>query len=122
MTKRPATQRVGGLRADPDTVEWLERAATNQAARTPRQRHDAARIRVRIDVPRWLIDRLDQLASDQNTSRNQLAAFLLAWAAARYLEQDPDLDALLAAAATPSRSINVDCDLNLAPVKERLQK
>lgn len=114
--------RVGGLTAividpggiDPAVAQFQQSAARNRAAMTRRQRYDAARKRVRTDCPQWLIDQLDAIAAQLNTSRNQLGAFLLAYAVHRYQEDDPELDDLLNASMAVSRSINVDCDLDLA--------
>lgn len=108
--------RIGGLTAivvDPAIAEFQQNAARNRAAMTRRQRYDAARKRVRTDCPQWLIDRLDAIAAELNTSRNQLGAFLLAWAVHRYQQHDPELDELLNSSMVISRSINVDCNLDL---------
>lgn len=122
MTKKTAA-RVGGLTVaniDPAVAEFRQTAARNRAARTNRQKYDAARKRVRIDCPQWLIDQLDAIAVQLNTSRNQIGAALLAWSTHRYRQDDPDLQEILANSMQPSRSINVAFDIDLLSVREHL--
>ncbi len=114
-------KRKGGLRLDPSVVQFQQQAASNKAAQTPRQRYDAARTRVRADVPEWLRDELDAIAEELSTSRTQLGAFLWAWAATRYREGDADLEEILHTSMANSRSINVDVDLDLDWLVERHQ-
>jgi len=116
-----ARKRKGGLRLDPSVVEFQQRAAPNRAAQTNRQKYDAARTRVRADVPEWLRDELDAVADNLGTSRTQLGAFLWAWAVTRWREGDADLDEVLHDSMANSRSINVDVDLGLDQLIERHQ-
>jgi len=80
MTQQP--QRIGGLagsQLDPSIVEWGDQAARNLAARTKKQKRDAERVRVRVDVHLWLKEALAAVAKTEDTSTSQLASFLLAW-------------------------------------------
>ena len=120
MARRP--ERKGGLRADPDTVEWAEGAAKNRAAMTYRQLYDAERVRVRVDVPDWLKRDLTNIAKEQGTSVSQIGAFGLAWWLSLYEQNDPDLLDVLGTSLKPSRSIKVENDVDLGTVIERLTK
>lgn len=73
-------KRIGGLtNLDPDVAAWQGQAARNVAARTKKQKRDAERVRVRVDVPPWLKEALAAVAKTEDTSTSQLASFLLAW-------------------------------------------
>lgn len=112
-------KRKGGLHLDPAVIQFQENAASNRSAQTARQKYDAARTRVRADVPEWLKDELDALAGELGTSRTQLGALLWSWAVTRYREADADLDEVLHSSMANSRSINVDVDLDLDQLVER---
>ena len=112
-------KRKGGLHLDPAVVQFQQQAASNRSAQTARQKYDAARTRVRADVPGWLKDELDVIAGELSTSRTQLGAFLWSWAVTRYREADADLEELLGSSMTVSRSINVDVNLDLEQLVER---
>jgi len=82
MTKRRG-ERKGRLRQgiDPDTKKWQEEAATNVAAMTYKQKYDQERMRIRLDVPRWLKEIFKEIATEtEESSMSQFGAFLLAWA------------------------------------------
>lgn len=110
---------VGGLTAvvvDPAIEQFRKTAAHNRSARTPKQKYDAARRRVRTDCPGWLIARLDEIAAELHTSRTQLTAFFLAWAVSRYARQDPELEEILYSSMRDSRNINVETDIGLETI------
>lgn len=117
MSAQP--KRKGGLRLDPAVIQFQQQAASNKAAQTARQKYDAARTRVRADVPEWLKDELDAIADELSTSRTQLGALLWTWAVTRYREADADLEDVLHTAMVNSRSINVDVDLEIDRLVDR---
>ena len=118
MAKRP--ERKGGLKADPATSEWLETAAKNYFALTKKQLYDAARVRVRVDLPDWLKDRLGEIAKEQGTSVNQIGAFALAWWVMLYDQDDTSMVETFDHSLKPSRAVKNDNDVDLALVIERL--
>jgi hypothetical protein len=106
--------RPGGLRADPDTLAWLQHAAPNRAARTHKQQRDAERVRIRLDVPPLIKDVLERVAADLGTSSSQAGAYLLATALIAYLQDQPEVPCV------PSRSPRVAASVDLGPVLEAL--
>lgn len=72
------------------------------------------RMRLKIDVPPWLKEQLEQVAhSNQvDTSTSQLCAFLLA-AAITQLERSPRLLQQLKAGQRPTRSLRFSFDLDI---------
>ena len=74
--------RVGGLGIDSAVSEWLETAPRNRGAMTDRQRRDATRITLRIDIPDWLKASVVSLAERENISVSNAACVLLAWSLA----------------------------------------
>lgn len=75
---------------------------------------DAERIRVRLDIPRWLKDALGRAAEDQGASMNQVGGVLLAYALKLYASQDADLLEALDNAKTTIRSISYEHGFELA--------
>ena len=111
---RDKQPRKGGLRGlDPAVVAWQERAATNEAALSKKQRYDRERVRVRLDVPPEVLEGLAREAQHLETSQTQLGAFLLAWALFRLHSGDADLAQVLEANRAWSKAINVKYDLVL---------
>jgi hypothetical protein len=113
---------VPKLDLDPGVVAWREKAVPNLAARTSRQAFDAARVRVRLDVPEVVKARLAEVASSEGTSSTQLGAFLLAWGLVLYLSGDEDLRAYLGDHCAVSRALRVAVDLDLEPLLQTLTK
>lgn len=78
--------RKGGLSGlDPAVAQFKQQAARNKAAMTRQQLYDAARIRVRIDLPESIKAIVEQVAGGLNTSVNDLGNFLLARALLDYV-------------------------------------
>lgn len=105
---------------DPDTIAWLTNAARNRAAMTAKQLKDAARVRVRFDVPAPIKNRFAALAAELNTSTSQLGAFTVMWFILGYERTDPHLDQLLNESFRESRSIRHQCDISLDPIIQAL--
>jgi len=112
----------GELQGDPDTEAWLETAVPSRAALTSRQKYDAARIRIHPDVPGWLKEKLIGIADEWGTSLSQLSAFLLGWAVVHLLEEDTEIDELLASSAVPSRALRIETDLEMGRLEKRAKK
>jgi len=110
-------QRVGGLRVDPGVTEFQEKAATNVAALSARQRRERQRVRVKYDLPPALKQRIEDAATREHTSASQMAAFLLHWAVAQYeAAESPNgqaLAELLEQARTPARAVRFAWDLEI---------
>jgi hypothetical protein len=108
-------QRVGGLRVDPGVTEFQEKAATNVAALSARQRRDRQRVRVKYDLSATLKQRIEQAATGEHTSASQMAAFLLWWAVGQYEDRESPngqaLAELLGQARTPARAVRFAWDL-----------
>jgi len=106
-------QRIGGLtNLDPDVVAWRDQAASNLATRTAKQKRDAARVRVRVDVPSWLKAALAAVASAEDTSTSQAGAFLLAWGLYMYATT-PELREAILSAKRVSRTPKTLWDLKI---------
>ena len=115
--------RVGGLsRVDPRVKRMLDRSAPNRAARTSKQKRDAKRVRVRVDVPGRVKVLLARAAGERHTSSSQMGAFLLAWALVLRLGGDEEMEAYLGDHCVTSRSIKVAVDLDLDPLLEILER
>jgi len=120
MTKRG--ERKGGLdKADPAVQKQVEGAMPNRAAQTWRQRYDADRVRVRLDVPGWLKGRLGELADEYGTSASQLGAFALAWWLLEHERGDEDLQEVLASSLELSRALRISRDVSLEEIVEQLK-
>jgi len=119
MTKRG--KREGGLQVDPDLEEQRKRAVPNRAAGTWRQRYDADRVRVRVDVPEWVKEALAELADEYGTSATQLGAFALAWWLLEHERGNEDLRAVLASSLELSRALRVSRDVSLEEIVEQLK-
>ena len=86
MAKRRKT-RVGGLKGtslDPAVQEWLDRAAENPAALTPKQRRDRTRVRASYDLPAEIIQAVNVIAKSEQCSTSGLVAVLLLYALKLY--------------------------------------
>lgn len=105
---------------DPAVADWISNAATNKAARTNKQKLDANRVRIRLDVPERLKQLLAQAAEMQNTSTTQLGAFLLCSALIEYYSDEPWLHEWLDNSQRTSRSIRHDVDLSLESLLKTL--
>ncbi|HUX76965.1 MAG TPA: hypothetical protein VMY40_10040 [Anaerolineae bacterium] len=119
MTKRG--ERKGGLQVDLDVERQLEQAVPNRAAQTWRQRYDADRVRVRVDVPEWVKGRLGELADHYGTSATQLGAFALAWWVLEHERGNEDLREVLADSLEVSRALRISRDVSLEEIVERLK-
>jgi len=119
MTKRG--ERKGGLQVDPDLEEQRKRAVPNRAAGTWRQRYDADRVRVRVDVPEWVKGRLGELADEYGTSATQLGAFALAWWLLEHERGNEDLREVLANSLELSRALRISRDVSLEEIVEQLK-
>jgi hypothetical protein len=124
MVKRDGL--VGGLgRArgtDPRVKRLLEGAASNLAARTSKQRRDAERVRVKLDVPETVKAMLAETAGEINTSSSQLGAFLLAWGLVLCLTGDEEMAEYLGDHCLASRALRVAVDVDLGSLLETLTK
>jgi hypothetical protein len=115
------TKRKGGLtsgRLDPSVVEWQKTAAQNLAARTQKQAYDAARVRVKLDLPRWLKEALAALAAELGTSSTQLGAYCLA-VMLHNLLIDEECRGAVEEARRASRTPRNDYDLGIPDEIER---
>jgi len=120
MTKRG--ERKGGLpKGDPAIEKALEQAVLNRAAATWRQRYDADRVRVRLDVPEWVKGRLGELANEYGTSATQLGAFALAWWLLEHERGNEDLREVLASSLEVSRALRIARDVSLEEIVEQLK-
>jgi hypothetical protein len=104
--------RKGGLRVDPAVQEWQEKAVTNVAALTRKQRYDRARVRVKLDVPAEVKAALEEHAGELETSGSQLAAFLLAWAMAELREGNRELAEAIERSKVWARALRFKFDLD----------
>jgi acyl-CoA reductase-like NAD-dependent aldehyde dehydrogenase len=113
--------RVGGLRVDPQTKEWMDSAAENTAALTKKQKKDRQRVRLRIDCERypWLKDAVEAAAEHHSTSASQMAAFLLAWGMRLWMEDNADLLDELLSNLNESKTLRFDRNLDIPRAVER---
>ena len=111
----PKRERRGGLRVDPAVAEWQRTAAENVAALSRKQRRDRRRVRVRLDMPPGLKERIEAAAQAEGTSVSQLGAFLLNWLMAHYEDPESEIGGELRArvegARAPSRSMKIEWNL-----------
>jgi len=105
--------RVGGLQLDPAVEEWRAEAADNPARLTRKQREDRQRTRVRYDVPAWLKEAVEEVATEQNTSASQAAALLLAWSLHHYRDRDPALLDAFFDNHEPSRTLRFEFNVKI---------
>jgi len=120
MAKR--NKRVGGLnRADPDVQKQLEDAMPNRATQTWRQRYDADRVRIRIDVPGWLKEAMAELADRYGTSATQLGAFALAWWLLEHERGNEDLHQVLQGSLELSRALRIARNVSLEEIVQQLK-
>lgn len=77
-----ADGRVGGLGIDSVVADWLDTAPRNRGAMTDKQRRDATRVTLRIDIPDWLKEHVVALAKRENISISNATCLLLAWSLA----------------------------------------
>ena len=114
MSKRRPKPSI--IQPDPDTERWASGAITNKAALSPKQKRDAKRIQIKIDVGQWPIIKqvLDAIAQDLGTSSSQAGAQLLAEGMIQYLIDDHEIPRL------PSRSPRFRASVDLQPVADRL--
>ena len=104
-------ERKGGLgKLDPAVVAFQKKGAANPAAQTKKQKKDAKRVRVKLDVPEELKRRLTEAAAAEETSLSQLAGFLLDRAMGQY-ETDEALRDAIFEAKVPSRSMKIRWNL-----------
>ncbi|RLB21951.1 MAG: hypothetical protein DRG71_07670 [Deltaproteobacteria bacterium] len=78
MAKRKT--RVGGLKGaqlDPAVQEWLDTAAENKAALTPKQLRDRRRKRAAYDLPMVLIEAINTIAKWEKCTASGFVAVLL---------------------------------------------
>ena len=100
-------------------VDEAKRRHKTKAQLTKADR-DAERVRVRLDVPQWLKDVLGRAAAQQDTSMNQIGAFLLAYAISLYAGQDAALLEALDNAKTTIRSMTHEHGFDLSDLAEIL--
>ena len=105
-------KRIAAL--DPGTQLWADRTPANKAALTRQQKADAARVRVKLDVPPAIKETLAALASENGVSSSGLGAYLLADAMIRYIQDQPEIPVL------PSRSPRVAWTVSLIDITNRL--
>jgi hypothetical protein len=109
--------RVGGLGkgVDPAVARWQEKAHTNPAALTAKQKRDRARTRARYDVPQIIKESVEAAAEDPDidTSASQFAAFLLAFALVEYYRGNETIQRMLYEGLTITRSMNFSRDLDI---------
>lgn len=104
-------ERKGGLqRLDPGVVAWQAEAARNKMARTQKQKRDAARVRVKMDVPLYVKEALAVVAAEEGTSSSQLCGYLLAWVLVLYRTK-PRVREAIQLAKEVSRTPRNDFDL-----------
>ena len=87
-----------------------------------KQEYDRDRVRLRLDVPAWLKETIEQEADGQRVSMSQFSGFLLAYALKLYLEGDGELVALLDNAKTPITSLRWAYGLELADLEEMIAR
>lgn len=104
------------IEADPKTQEWLGDAITNKAALSSKQKADARRVQIKIEVSQWPIIKqaLDAIARDLGTSSSQAGAQLLTEGMIAYLVDDHEIPKT--DSTTPRFRNNID----LEPVLECL--
>jgi hypothetical protein len=107
----------------PDVQGIVSQSRFSQSASQRRKKaRDAARVRVRLDAPKWLKDALEQAAQEHDTSMSQLGAFLLAWALQVYHNQDGDLLATLERCKTSVRAMNWGHGFELSDFAKIIEK
>ena len=113
--------RQGGLRVDPAVTEWQRGAAVNMAARTAKERRDAGRVRVRVDVPAAVKAAVEAEAQRLKTGESQMASFLLAWALAELRAGNKELARLLRENTLYARTLRFEYVLEIpAEVVQKL--
>ncbi|MCD6344170.1 MAG: hypothetical protein J7M17_00990 [Anaerolineae bacterium] len=110
--------RFGGIKVDPAVQAFQERAATNNAALTRKQRREQKRVRVNFDVPPEVKAALEKVADaeHEDTSMAQVAAVLLAWGLAAYIAGQAETRALFdnhTLARTPRFAWNIEISKRL---------
>jgi hypothetical protein len=108
----PAPRRKGGLQVDPAVADFGRPAVQNRAAASSRQRAEAERERLKIDLPASVKETLAAKAKSLDTSQSQLAGWLIAYALDR-AGADPELAAMLEGARVSARSLNFRWNLEI---------
>ena len=117
MAAKPARQ--GGLRIDPAVGEWQKGAALNRATRTGKEKRDAGRVRVRVDVPPAVKRAVEVEAEKLQTGESQVASFLLAWALAELRGGNVGLARLLESCTLLARTLRFEYALEIPPEIEK---
>ena len=102
MAKKRPQRRRSTPSADVDALLGIQRTETYQDRKVE---YDRQRVRLRLDVPSWLKEAVEQEANDQKVSMSQLSAFLLAYGLKLYREKDPAMMELLETSKTTITSL-----------------
>ena len=116
MNKR---RRRPAIQADPETLQWANGAARNQAARTAKQKRDAAReiTRIKLDLPDQTIkEALATLAQELGTSTSQLATWFIVHGLINYHQTEPEIP------MQPSRSPRITWQIDFQNALAKLAK
>ena len=119
MRKR---KRINPLPNDSDTLSWLQDATPNRTAMSKRQRYEAKRVRVRLDVPPEVKEALALLASKLSTSSSQVGALLLAWGLLQYQGGDRGIHRGIEKRLYLSGHPRVEKGIDLSDLITRLEK
>ena len=113
---------IGGVGGgtDPAVAAMLESRARNRSARSKKQCRDSERVRVRLDLPAVLKVALEDAAGRYGTSMSQLGAALVADGLIRLAEPGGEMDEYLGAHLVPSRSLQIECNVELEPLLDIL--
>jgi hypothetical protein len=106
-------ERKGGLgRVDPAVAEFQKKGARNPAAMTGKQKRDAKRVRIKVDLPsQEFKERLTSAAAAEETSVSQLAGLLLTWALEQYESDEYGLRELVFESKVLSGSMRIRWNL-----------
>lgn len=100
-------KRKGGIRVDPAVVAFQQRAATNTAALTSKQRADRRRraLQVKLDLASpTRKSLLEWIAEREKTSMSQAGNLLLAWAMREYLRGEAKICEAFEEGKSPART------------------
>lgn len=105
---------------DPAVASILDTGRGVSARKQKKRERDAKRVRLRLDIPEWLKDLVEQEAKNVDTSMSQLSAFFLAYALKLYRDGDPNLVESLKNSKTAIRAMNFGHGIDLSDLENAL--
>ena len=117
MTKKRPQRRDSAPGSDVSAILGIEKEKTYQERK---QEYDRNRVRLRVDVPTWLKDAIEEEADGQRVSMSQLSAFFLAYALRLYCDGDTAILELLEKSKTQITSLRWAFGIELSDLEEIL--